>query len=174
MSRKLTGKEKTLWQSIAAHVTPLRPAPPEEIFKAAELHQKTLEKKIKQAPDKSKSLLPLFKPKAPPAQDVDARTLQRFRRGQMDIDATIDLHGHSVKEAELVLKGFLQACFKRQERCVLVIHGKGSMTGEAKIRKSLPLWLSDMPEIVLAHAPAKPMHGGLGASYVLLRRKRMT
>ena len=171
MSRKLTEGEKNLWRSITRAIEPLHP---QQAIKAAEKRQLAREKKIKQAPDKPKNMLPLFTRKAIPAQDVDARTLLRLRRGQMDIDATIDLHGHSVKEAEFVLKAFLQDCYKAQARYVLVIHGKGSITGEAKIKKELPRWFGDLPEIILAHAPAKPMHGGLGASYVLLRRKRMT
>lgn len=91
----------------------------------------------------------------------------------MPIDATLDLHGHRLHEAYLALRDFLRGAYDRGLRCVLVIHGKGSLTGEAKIRGALPGWLAEWPDEVLSHAPAKPEHGGTGASYILLRRRRL-
>jgi DNA-nicking Smr family endonuclease len=60
-------------------------------------------------------------------------------------------------------------------RCVLVITGKGIWRSEAGIlREMVPRWLNEAPNRarVLAIAHAQPRHGGQGALYVLLKRKR--
>lgn len=177
MSRKLTPPEKSLWQIIARRITPLDPAKAardmmELMEEQVDNRQKAIQSK------KSARIVPPQFPKPLTVNDlgceVDRRTLQRLQRGQMEIEATIDLHGHSVKQAEEELRSFLRQGQKRQLRCVLVIHGKGSMNGEAKIKRALPEWLSEMPDVVLSHTLAKPQHGGHGASYILLRRKRVT
>ncbi len=111
-------------------------------------------------------------PKATPGQDVDIRTQARLRRGQMEIQGKIDLHGHRVHEAYFALRDFITEQFNRDARCILVIHGKGSITGEAKIKNEMPRWLQEWPDKVLMHSRAQPKDGGDGASYVLLRRKR--
>lgn len=108
----------------------------------------------------------------PISREVDARTQMRLRRGQMEIEARIDLHGHSVQNAYFALRGFISEQFNRGARCVLVIHGKGSLNGEGKIRREMPHWLNEWRDMVLQHSYAKPQDGGDGASYVLLRRKR--
>ncbi|NNE82945.1 MAG: hypothetical protein HKN28_03145, partial [Alphaproteobacteria bacterium] len=58
---------------------------------------------------------------------------------------------------------------------VLVITGKGSVReGGGILRRRLPDWLNQSicrPH-VLAFATARPEHGGSGAFYVLLRRRR--
>ena len=57
---------------------------------------------------------------------------------------------------------------------MLVITGKGAREGEGVLRRAVPRWLGEpgCRARVLAVAPAQPRHGGEGALYVLLRRKR--
>ncbi len=104
---------------------------------------------------------------------IDRRTADRFRRGRMEIDGRIDLHGMTLEQAHGALTGFLRAGAVQGRRCVLVITGKGTR-GEGVIRRSLPHWLGDamVRPLILAYTPAQPQHGGQGAFYVLLRRRR--
>jgi DNA-nicking Smr family endonuclease len=54
-----------------------------------------------------------------------------------------------------------------------VVTGKGLAHGGV-LRHMVPRWLNEAPnrERVLAFAPAQPKHGGGGALYILIRRKR--
>ncbi len=108
------------------------------------------------------------------SSSVDIRTEERLRRGQMRIDATLDLHGLSAERAWISLNRFLTSGYENGFRCVLVITGKGRAGAPGILKKSLPSWLSEpmMSKIVLRFFPAKPRHGGGGAFYILLRRKR--
>jgi DNA-nicking Smr family endonuclease len=96
--------------------------------------------------------------------------LRRLRQARFDIDAEVDLHGHTVHQAKIQLERFLRICLQDACRCVLVIHGKGYRSeGDRPILKNkINLWLRQHPQ-VLAFCTSRPMHGGTGAVYVLLR-----
>jgi DNA-nicking Smr family endonuclease len=107
------------------------------------------------------------------AAGLDKRTLGRLRRGMLPIEGTIDLHGLTQAEAHRSLHHFLAASQERGRRCILVITGKGSHS-EGVLRAAVPHWLN-LPasrSLVLAFAYATPAHGGVGALYVLLKRRR--
>ena len=59
------------------------------------------------------------------------------------------------------------------KRCVLVITGKGLASGGV-LRDQVPRWLNLPPNRarVLAFDYAQQQHGGSGALYVLLKRRR--
>ena len=107
------------------------------------------------------------------AAGLDKRTLGRLRRGMLPIEGTIDLHGLTQAEAYRSLHYFLVVSQERGRRCILVITGKGSHS-EGVLRAAVPHWLN-LPasrSLVLAFAYATPAHGGVGALYVLLKRRR--
>ncbi len=108
------------------------------------------------------------------APGLDRRTATRLRRGQLSIDARLDLHGHSREAAHGALGRFLRAAQDRGARCALVITGKGRMGEGGVIRGALPGWLNDpgLRPIIVAFAQAQPRDGGSGAYYVYLRRVR--
>lgn len=124
-------------------------------------------------------------PRLPPLARMAQREARRLSRGQIAIEARIDLHGLRQREAHQRLKSFLVASQMRGLRHVLVITGKGERDlrhaapfwadGERGVLKRLvPLWLKE-PELrpyVVAIAVADPRHGGEGALYVQLRRLR--
>lgn len=107
------------------------------------------------------------------AADLDKRTLIRLRRGQMPIDGMVDLHGHTQEQAHRLLESFLAASCLGGRRCVLIITGKGTRS-EGVLRAAVPHWLNQPPnrERILAFCHAGPTHGGEGALYVLLKRRR--
>ena len=107
------------------------------------------------------------------ATGLDKRSLARLRRGMLPIEGTIDLHGMTQAEAHAALHQFIAGSQQRGRRCVLVITGKGSHS-EGVLRSAVPHWLN-LPatrSLVLAFAYATPAHGGAGALYVLLKRRR--
>ncbi|CAO3415412.1 Smr/MutS family protein [Azospirillum doebereinerae] len=107
--------------------------------------------------------------------NIDRRTGDRFRRGELEIDGRIDLHGMTQAQAHNALAGFVHRAWNEGRRCVLVITGKGSFTGGAGVlRQAAPRWLGDpaLRPMVLAIQPARPKDGGDGALYVLIKRRR--
>ncbi len=113
--------------------------------------------------------------------NVDAKTGEKFRKGEFKIEARLDLHGRTEKEAFAAVTDFIQDSYRLKRRCVLIITGKGQKDGSMPwyetrgvIREALPSWLN-LPEIrpfILSMSPATQADGGSGAMYVLLKRHR--
>ncbi|MBI3113456.1 MAG: Smr/MutS family protein [Rhodospirillales bacterium] len=123
---------------------------------------------------------PTPKPPAEPplehgeAPGLDKRTRLRLRRGQVEIQGVIDLHGLTQVEAHRALVGFLEGAQAAGKRAVLVITGKGLSPGSGVLRAAVPRWLNEpaLRSMIRAFSHAAPKDGGEGALYVLLRRKR--
>jgi DNA-nicking Smr family endonuclease len=112
---------------------------------------------------------------------MDRRRFEKLRRGKLDPEARIDLHGMTSERAHAVLGGFIRDAFARELRLVLVITGKGrpdeAAVGPRRhgiLRHSLPHWLTAPPlgGMILQVTGAHQRHGGAGAFYVYLRRRR--
>jgi DNA-nicking Smr family endonuclease len=113
---------------------------------------------------------------------MDRRRFDKLRRGRMDPEARLDLHGMTSERAHGALIAFILAAHASGLRLVLVITGKGR-PGEPDalaphrhgvLRHSVPHWLNAPPLTgkVLQLAQAHQRHGGGGAFYVYLRRQR--
>lgn len=111
---------------------------------------------------------------------VDKKTQQKMRRGQIEIEGRLDLHGMYQDEAFRALERFLAGSQAAGRNCVLVITGKGTRAdgpeGEriGVLRRAVPGWLNraGLRERIRSFREAAPNHGGSGALYVLLRRAR--
>lgn len=105
---------------------------------------------------------------------LDRRSADRMKKGEMEIEAVLDLHGHTQEVAHGELIAFVQRCWSAGRRCVLVVTGKGSQ-GFGVLRAQVPRWLNQSPvrERILGFSYAQPRHGGDGALYVLIRRQRV-
>lgn len=114
---------------------------------------------------------------------MDARLKRRLIRGELAIERRLDLHGHTLAQAERVLDRFLAEAIAAQCRCLLVITGKGSIAREDLMpgqtaRGVLRAWLPEHlmrgahRRQILGISPAQIAHGGQGAFYILLRRLR--
>ncbi len=101
-----------------------------------------------------------------------------LRGGGIAIDARLDLHGLSRREASGKVAAFLTRSAQSGHRCVLVITGQGRrdplVEARGVLRGELEAWLNKPATrpLVLACVPAQKRHGGQGAFYVLLRRSR--
>jgi DNA-nicking Smr family endonuclease len=120
--------------------------------------------------------------KSPVRPVADASGHKRVRRGKLDIDARIDLHGMRQIEAQTALAGVIARTRADQGRCVLVVTGKGRPIDPGEdfitpqpgvIRRRLPEWLSGsgIREHVSGFAQANAKDGGSGAFYVLLKAR---
>lgn len=106
--------------------------------------------------------------------DAPPQLVRELRRGNLPIDARLDLHGLVAEAAREKVLEFLRTTRTRGERCVLVIHGKGEHSAAAGgvLRGEISAWLSQgrAREHVAAFATARDEDGGEGAVYVALRR----
>ena len=162
-------KDKDLFRRA---ITGARPLAQKEIkIPANPRPKKALRKKINYsiAPQIPADELTIGDPLSFSRGGSDQRLLKKLRRGEIPPQAELDLHGHTVSEARLILEQFLRHCREDRIRCALIIHGKGWRSEGFKpvLKNQLNRWLPGFPEVV-AFCTAKPKHGGMGAAYVLL------
>ncbi len=187
----LDDDDLALWRHVTRDTRPLpgRPPPPPSQRSPAQAEAATPPK------PKKPTAKPRAAPKAPAKQPpepklpelakgtvagVDKRTVDRLRRGRLPVEGRLDLHGLSQSAAEQALAAFLARSQARGHRCVLVITGKGGGRREdgfelsGVLRRMVPHWLNRPPNRarVLAFDEARAQHGGGGALYVLLKKKR--
>jgi DNA-nicking Smr family endonuclease len=95
---------------------------------------------------------------------------RKLRMGQYTLDATIDLHRMTMREARSEVFKFLKEAGRLELRTVMILHGKGERGNPPALLKSyVARWLTQVPEVMAFHSAAK-QHGGAGAVYVLLRK----
>ncbi len=177
-SGRVPEDDKDLWRRVTEDTKPLpgrRPPPREDGPKP---ETPGLTRKPRAAPA-------MPRPAEPPAPrrpelaagalaDVDKRTADRLKRGKLEIEGRLDLHGMTEEAARRAVGGFLADSQDAGKRCVLIITGKGPGPEGGVLRQALPQWLN-LPNNrarLVAFAPAQPRHGGHGAVYLLLKRRR--
>jgi DNA-nicking Smr family endonuclease len=98
-------------------------------------------------------------------------TMRKLRRGKFRIEAELDLHRMTSEQARQETATFLARCKAQGKRCVRIIHGKGLGSVEKKpvLKGKVDTWLRRHND-VLAYCSARPMDGGTGAVYVLIRK----
>jgi len=102
-------------------------------------------------------------------------TLPNPHRGEIGIDRELDLHGLPAREAREDVAFELGEAFAAGERCVRIVHGRGTHSpGGPVLKEALLGWLQQplLARRLLAFASAPPAQGGSGALLVLLRRRR--
>lgn len=179
--RVVTPDEARVWKAVVRDVAPLPgKQPPEEDEPTAAAPAA--------AEDQARPVPPLFVPEPPPPPQpraplpdlragvtpgLDRRSADRMKKGEMAIDAALDLHGMTQDAAHGALISFVLRAYESQRRCLLVITGKGKQ-GPGVLRAQVPRWLNHSPlrERILGFSQARPQHGGEGALYVLIKRKR--
>lgn len=114
--------------------------------------------------------------------NMDRKTFQKMSKGRLRPEAKLDLHGLTLADAHPVLTRYLLSAQNSGKRLVLVVTGKGKERRDdgpipvrrGALRHQIPLWLAQAPlaQIVLQVSEAHGKHGGGGAFYVYLRRRR--
>ena len=164
-TRTLTADETRLWRSAMKNVTPYKPLPPLEDPAPPPVSAPVAQ--IQPEPS------PLPAPAAPRRPNgIDGQTLKQLSRGERKVEAVIDLHGMTLQAAHGALRRFVEGQAAAGKRCILVITGKGGPDRPGRLKQEVPLWLEAWKPPVLAVTNAQPKHGGAGALYVLLQRRR--
>ncbi|OYW42937.1 MAG: hypothetical protein B7Z38_03330 [Rhodobacterales bacterium 12-64-8] len=166
MTRKLSPEERKLWSRVARTV---RAAPGKSIVHEDDEAAPVAGGVSAVAPVVATRAKPARRPSAP--DDLSGQ--RRVRRGQHEIDARLDLHGHTQETAHRELVDFLLWQASVGARCVLVITGKGRL-GVGILRSRLFDWIADpqLRPFIAGYAEAHARHGGAGATYVFLRPAR--
>lgn len=114
---------------------------------------------------------------------VNGATLEKLRRGLLEPQARIDLHGMTEEAAWHALHAFLHTAQARGLRLVLVVTGKGNprrgddapwlQSPHGVLKEMVPRWLKQKgPAALIAHVQAAHVrHGGGGALYVYLHKR---
>jgi len=99
--------------------------------------------------------------------------IQKLHKGEFSVQAFLDLHGFTVREGEQELEIFFQESFKKGLRCVKIIHGRGlRSTRGARLKEAVVKRLSGhYRKNIIAYVSARQCDGGLGALYILLKKK---
>ena len=105
---------------------------------------------------------------------LDNTVIYKLKTGQYSPEAHLDLHGLNSRQAFDLLLAFIRHSWHRGLRTLLLIPGRGrnSPDGVAILRDRIQLWLTQEPlkRVILAFCTARPVDGGPGSLYVLLRK----
>ena len=106
---------------------------------------------------------------------LSQKLMKKLKRGELPVQDHIDLHGLTRQQAEARVNDFVYESYRNGLRCVLIVHGRGLNSPEnfSVLKEGLPMWLGrgKTGKLVLAFSTARPYDGGMGATYVLLRKR---
>jgi DNA-nicking Smr family endonuclease len=156
--RNLTPPEKQIWDKVAKTVTPRRKRGAKPVVSSEDFAAM-----IRTTPPPQTTSRP--RPKS-----LDVNQDKKVRRGRVDIDAKIDLHDMTQDAAYPALVGAVIRASKRNQKCLLVITGKGPRL-EGVLRRNFTDWLKRdaIRPLIANYAQAHIRHGGSGAWYVFLK-----
>ncbi|GFD88149.1 hypothetical protein KUL152_03750 [Tenacibaculum sp. KUL152] len=96
---------------------------------------------------------------------------KKLRLGKYPLENKISLKGISLKESCDRVYQTIKQSHERGVRALLIQHGQGldSKPFPALKKSYVNHWLRELEEVIAFHT-AQPMHGGFGATYVLLKK----
>ena len=112
---------------------------------------------------------------------------KELKRGKINIDRRIDLHGYGLVEAREKFISEVKKNYNKNKRCLLIITGKGvhkkiendqdtsPKLFYGKIKNSIVNWINEdnLKKYILTYQDAGFEHGGDGALFVYLRKKKL-
>ena len=192
--RGLSEDEAAAWAKLAQSVTPMDGrAVPKVVPKGAD---KTPAKMPIRPAENSMAAMLSKAPRTPrqpapksvlqpPSQSwqtgLDGSWEKKLRSGQVAPDFTLDLHGHNLDSAHARLESGMMQARAMDARVVLLIAGKlrpvdaaDRGTRRGAIRAKILDWLAAGPHgsAIAAVRKAHRRHGGEGALYLILKRRR--
>lgn len=188
--RRLTADEAEIWAQVARTVTPLEKRRPVATPAApAPAPVKTVVLPSAPPPKKVKGRIPpplppkpvVQAPKADAPLHLDGSWEKRISKGTLVPDFSLDLHGSNLDQAYVRLMHGLTQAKAMGARVVLIVTGKPRPvdamdrgTARGAIRAKITDWLaaSDHAHDIVAIRGAHRRHGGQGAIYVVLRKRR--
>ena len=180
MARRLSAEERALWRKVVATVRPLSAIAVDPVVEPEpEVELTPTPARPPHTP--SMTRMPARRPQ--PGTTLDASWDRRLGRGLIAPDAVVDLHGHNLADAYAALDHRLEQAIAARQRMVLLItgkppaeHGRHSVRRVVRgaIRAAVGDWLAASRHAgdIAAVRNAHPRHGGAGALYIILRRRR--
>lgn len=192
--RNLTEAEKSLWDRAVEKTAPLKPplSPFVQMLEPTKHRPLPMPATLRSfrigevsgEPRKIKALQPdLTMQPTRTSPNMDKKNFDRLKKGKLQVDGRIDLHGMTLAQAHPALNGFIRGSHASGKRLLLVITGKGTTTYDNNsvmptrrgvLKQQVPQWLAMAPlaPLILQVTQATQKHGGGGAYYVYLRRQR--
>ena len=111
---------------------------------------------------------------------------KNIKKKSFIIDKKIDFHGINLLDAEELFFNTIMECYNSGLRCLLFVTGKGLYKAKNEYKNDLPKlyhgvirgefvnWVTSykFAKHILSYEKASVEHGGEGAFYVYLRRKK--
>lgn len=172
MPRRLNPDEARLWAKVVQSVRPLDggPLPPTVLDLEAASQPKAAGRPVRPPPAPPR--------RSGPGETLDGSWDRRLSRGLVSPDFTLDLHGRGLATAYNLLDRRLEQAISSGARLLLLITGKPPgperPVKRGLIRAAVGDWLqaSRHGGDIAAVRNAHPRHGGSGALYIVLRRRR--
>lgn len=177
--RPLGPEEKALWQRVIATVRPLHSQAMEQPSMEASAPAEPVSPSSPPKPVRKVAPPSPPQPAIKPGTTLDASWDRRLARGIVQPDVTVDLHGHGLAAAYDLLDSRLEQAIEMGSRLLLLITGKPPSDDRVPvkrgaIRAAVGDWLaaSRHARHIASVRPAHPRHGGAGALYIVIRRRR--
>ncbi|MBW3560380.1 MAG: Smr/MutS family protein [Proteobacteria bacterium] len=170
MKRQLRPDEVKVWAVVARTV---RPAPGRVLPHLPPEPELVPSKASLPSPSPSGPKLARPRPITTAPEDIEPGRKRRIARARDPIEARLDLHGLDQDRARAALHNFLHRAHADGLRAVLVITGKG-VEGDGILKRRTPDWLSEpaVRPLIAGVSPAERRHGGEGALYIALKRRK--
>lgn len=173
-STELPPEDKEVWDAFSSPIKPLKKK--KRVVKETKAPALPRDRIMQVPMPEFPVRMPKSQLKANDHSTMDGKKHERFRKGELPIEATLDLHGRNFSQAFQALERFILESAGLGRRVVLIITGKGLHPSETPqtLREALPIWLNTatMRPFIVAFHKAAPKHGGSGAFYLLLKRTR--
>ena len=116
-------------------------------------------------------LVPPFDPIAFRREGLQQGVMDKLKHGGYAVQAQLHLNRRPLAECRRLLFPFIQDAYSHDLRSILIVHGRGrDIDSPANVLRSyLAKWLTQFDE-VQAYISAQPAEGGLGATWVMLRK----
>jgi len=102
---------------------------------------------------------------------IQDAVFKNLRLGKYPVEYKLSLKGLTIEESAARLYKTICDCHEKGMRTLLIEHGKGieSKPFPGYKRSCVKRWLDELTEVIAYHS-AQPQHGGLAATYVMLKK----
>ncbi|SES16921.1 DNA-nicking endonuclease, Smr domain [Vreelandella subterranea] len=116
-------------------------------------------------------LIPPFDPIEYRREGIQQGVVDKLKHGGYPVQAQLHLLRRPLAECRRLVFPFIQDAYAHDLRSVLIVHGRGcEIDSPANVLRSyIGKWLIQFDE-VQAYISAQPSEGGLGATWVMLRK----
>lgn len=185
--QSVSDEDSRLFRQAMTDVTPIKKGQPQ----STPISQQSTSPPTKPQPNRQKDIPPPIKHQ--PLNDLDINDSQipdqvsaetylfysksplrpKFKRqlmqGKIQPQAHLDLHDHTLDDAETALSQFIETALMRHQRYLRIIHGKSRGADVPPIKNHVNRWLTVHPKIV-AFCSCPSYQGGRGAVNVILSK----